>query len=80
VTDGLFSKKLLDPIDETIEELPLDQRVAIANMDEGRIDVIHEGLSRYILGKIDDDPEDLHSVIREISERLKRTHRLRVVP
>ena len=33
----------------------------------------------YILTIIDDDPEDLHNVIWEIRERLRKTYGLRVV-
>ena len=79
MTNNALSQKLLDLIDETLEALPYDEKVAIAYMDEDRLEVLHEGLSRYILTQIDDNPEDLHNVIREIRERLRKTYGLRVV-
>ena len=79
MTDNPLSQKLLNLIDETIEALPLEEKKAIANMDKARLEVLHEGLSRYILTQIDDDPEDLHNVIWEIRERLRKTYGLRVV-
>ena len=78
LANNALIQKLLDLIDETLEALPYDEKVAIAYMDEDRLEVLHEGLSRYILTQIDDDPEDLHNVISEIWQRLKKTHGLRV--
>ena len=79
MTDNPLSQKLLNLIDETIEALPLEEKEAIAYMDKAKLEVLHEGLSRYILTQIDDDPEDLHNVIREIRERLRKMYGLRIV-
>lgn len=38
MTDSLLSDKLLDLINETIDELSLKERVPIANMDKARIE------------------------------------------
>jgi len=48
-------------------------------MDRARIEAIHEGFSRCMLTKIDDDPEDLHDAVNEIQKRLRNAHGLRII-
>jgi len=73
------SEYLSEIVDEIIEDLPLAERVLIANINEIDIQVLQEDLGRYVQGKIQDDPDDFKNVIFEVYERLRDTHKLRVV-
>lgn len=50
---------LSEIVDDIIDNLPLEGRVRIANIDDWGIEVLQEGLFRYILPDINDDPGGL---------------------
>ncbi len=65
-------------VDDTIRDLPLEDRVRITTMEDWGIEVLQEGLLRYILPIINDDPDGVPKVMAELCERLRETHKLRV--
>ena len=69
-----------DLVDEIIEELPLDERVQIAYLNEDDIEILKLGTTKQIICIRDNgDLEDLNNVLVEVWNRLRDTHRLRLV-
>ena len=66
-------------VGEIISEMPLEERVSIANMQEEDVDVLEGLFDLYIRSKVDPEDEDYEDIMHELWERLKKTHRLRVV-
>jgi hypothetical protein len=66
-------------IDEIISELPLEERVSLANMDEENIEVLQSVFDLYIRSKIDPEEEEYNVIMKALWEKLQKTHRLRVV-
>ena len=89
-------------VNEIISELPLDDRVRTAYLDEDRLILLQLALGTYLRHLIDsqseivneklradcikhsgienlDDSEVATYILREIWNRLRKTHRLRVV-
>jgi len=89
-------------VNDIIEELPLDDRVRAANLDEDGLILLQLALGTYLRHLIDsqseivneklradcikhsgfdnlDDAEVANYILREIWNRLRKTHRLRVV-
>jgi len=63
---------------DIIDNLPPADRVATANADYVGIEALKEGLRRYILDDIG-RPRRSHQGMTELRQRLRDTHRLRVV-
>ena len=99
-------KKVYDTVDAVVEdiiaEMPLDDRVKTANLDEDGLVVLQLGLGKHLQYLIDsqseivneklradfikhsgienlDDAEVAMYILREIWNRLRKTHKLRVV-
>jgi hypothetical protein len=89
-------------VNEIISELPLDDRVRAANLDEDGLVILQLGLGKYLWHPINnqteifkkelmadcikqsgsetlDEAEAATYILREIWNRLRETHRLRVV-
>ena len=89
-------------IDDIIAEMPLDDRVRVANLDEDGIAVAQLALGKYLRYLIDNQSEDVNEkllkdcikqsgnetldedeaalyILKELWNRLRETHRLRVV-
>ena len=73
-------EEITEIINDLLDDLPLQEQVLIANMSEFDVSVLQAGLGRYIqklAGVADDDnPED---ILTGLWERLRKTHKLRVV-
>jgi len=73
-------KDTLDQIvDEIISELPLEEKVSLANMGEDNIEVLQSVLDLYIRSKIDPDDEEYTVIMKMLWEKLQKTHRLMIV-
>jgi len=67
-------------VDEIISELPLGEKVSMANMDKEDIDVLQSIFDLYIKNKIGSEHEEEYTVImKALWERLQETHKLRVI-
>jgi ATP-dependent exoDNAse (exonuclease V) beta subunit len=66
-------------VDEILTEMPLEERVSIANMNEEDADALQGLFDLYIRSKADPDDDEYENIMHELWERLKKTHRLRVV-
>ena len=68
-------------IDEIIPELPLKERVAIANMNKEDIKILKNVFNKYVRGKTDTEADDSEctDMMNNLWLKLQKTHRLRVV-
>ena len=66
-------------VDEIISEMPLEERVSLANMKKKDVEVLQGVFDLYIRSKIDADDEDYEHIMHELWKRVRETHRLRVV-
>ena len=66
-------------VDEIISEMSLEDKVYLANMVRKDVDVLQGIFDLYMRSKDDFDDEDYENIMHELWERLKKTHRLRVV-
>ena len=77
---GPLTMRLDQLIDEFIEDLTPEERVLIANMNGAAAEVLRRVLDTCIGSKIGDDlAEDHPGAIMVLWERLRESHRLRVV-
>ena len=73
--------------DQVINDLSLNERVTMANLEDDQIAFINKLLSDYIQSKLkqlaakqgEADPREAEAIIKEIWNRLRETHRLRIV-
>ena len=66
-------------VDEILSEMPLEERVSLANMKKKDVEVLQGVFDLYIRSKIDADDEDYEHIMHELWKRVRDTHRLRVV-
>lgn len=66
-------------VDEIKSEMPLEERVSLANMQEKDVGVLQGVFDLYMQSKVDPDDEDNENIKHELWKRLNETHRLRVV-
>ena len=66
-------------VDEILSEMSLEDRVYLANMEKKDVDVLQGVYDLYIRNKVDPDDDEYENIMHELWERLKKTHRLRVV-
>jgi ribosomal protein S13 len=73
--------------DQIIADLSLDERVTMANLEDDQIEFINKLLAEYIQSKTkqwaakqaDPDTLEAEAIVKEIWNRLRETHRLRIV-
>jgi hypothetical protein len=66
-------------VDEIISEMPLEDRVYLANLARNDVDVLQGVFDLYLRSKDDFDDDDYEDIMHELWQRLKKTYRLRVV-
>ena len=66
-------------VDEILSEMPLEERVSLANMEKKEVKVLQGVFDLYIRKKVDPDGEDYENIMHELWKRVRETHRLRVV-
>ena len=83
-----MNQKVIDDIvNEVIDDLPLEEKVKVANLSDDAIAIINKLMANYIQTKLkelsvkqdDGDLTDPEAIFREVWNRLKETHKMRVV-
>jgi hypothetical protein len=66
-------------VDEILSEMPLEEKVSLANMKEKEVNVLQGVFDLYIRSRIEPDDEECENIMHELWNRVRKTHRLRVV-
>ena len=66
-------------VDEILAQMPLEEKVSLANMKKKDVEVLQGVFDLYIRSKVDPDDEDYENIMNELWSRVRKTHRLRVV-
>ena len=66
-------------VDEIISQMPLEEKVSLANMEKKDIEVLQGVFDLYIRSKVDPEDEDYENIMQELWKRVRETHKLRVV-
>jgi hypothetical protein len=66
-------------VDEILFQMPLQERVSLANMNREDVELLQGIFDCYIRNRFDPDDEDYENIMHELWERVRKTHRLRVV-
>ena len=66
-------------VDEILSEMPLEGRVSLANMEKKEVKVLQGVFDLYIRSKVDPEDEEYENIMHELWNRVRETHRLRVV-
>jgi hypothetical protein len=82
-----ISKTVAEIVDQVIDDLSLKDRVTMANLEDDQIEFINKLMTDYIQSKLDERPikqketdlTELEAIVKEVWNRLKETHKLRVV-
>jgi hypothetical protein len=82
-----ISKTVAEIVDQVIDDLSLEDRVTMANLEDDQIEFINKLIANYIQGKLNErsikqketDLTESEAIVKEVWQRLKETHKLRVV-
>jgi hypothetical protein len=66
-------------VDEIISELPLKEKVSLANMKKEDVGVLQSVFDLYIRNKIGLEDIEYEDLMSELWRKLKKTHRMRIV-
>jgi hypothetical protein len=66
-------------VDEILSEMPLEEKVSLANIEMKEVKVLQGVFDLYIRNKVDPDDEEYENIMYELWDRVRGTHRLRVV-
>ena len=66
-------------VDEILSEMPLEEKVSLANMKQKEVKVLQGVFDLYIRNKSDPEDEDYEDIMNELWKRVRETHLLRVV-
>lgn len=66
-------------VDEILSEMPLEEKVSLANMEKKEVKVLQGVFDLYIRKKVDPDDEEYENIMYELWDRVRETYRLRVV-
>ena len=68
-------------VDEILSEMPLEERVSLANMEKKDVEALQGVFDLYIRSKMDSDSGDKEyaRIMNEIWMKLQEIHRLRIV-
>ncbi len=75
----------ISPVDEIIEEiiseLPLKERVELANMNRETVEILKNIFDKYVRGKTDTEVDDNEytDMMNNLWSKLQKTHKLRIV-
>ena len=66
-------------VDEIISQMPLEEKVSLANMENREVEVLQGVFDLYIRDKT--EPEDLEyeGIMHELWKKVRETHLLRIV-
>ena len=65
--------------DEIISEMPLKEKVALANMKREDVETLQSVFNLYVRDRIESEDTECETIMNKIWNRLRETHRLRVV-
>ena len=65
--------------DEIISEMPLKEKVALANMKREDVETLQSVFNLYVRDRIESEDTECETILNKIWKRLWKTHRLRVV-
>ncbi len=82
-----ISKAVAEIVDQVIDDLSLEDRVTMANFEDDQIEFINKLLADYIQNKLNErsnkqeetDLTEPEAIVKEVWNRLRETHKLRVV-
>ena len=66
-------------VDEILSEMPLEEKVSLANMGKKEVKVLQAVFDLYIRSRVDPEDEEYTNIMIELWNRVRETHRLRVV-
>jgi len=66
-------------VDEIISEMPLKERVSLANMKREDVETLQSVFDLYIRDRIESEDMECENIMNKIWNRIRETHRLRVV-
>ena len=66
-------------VDEIISEMPLKERVSLANMKREDVEDLQSVFDLYVRNKIESEDMENENIMNKIWNRLRETHRLRIV-
>ena len=66
-------------VDKIISQLPLKERVSLANMKKKDVEVLQSVFDLYIRSKIDAEDMEYENIMNELWKRIRETHLMRVV-
>jgi hypothetical protein len=66
-------------VDEIISQMPLEERIYLANVKQKDVEVLQGVFDLYIRSKVDADDEDYEHIMLELWKRVQETQLLRVV-
>jgi hypothetical protein len=86
-TKNNIPKSVAEIVDQVIDDLSLEDRVTMANLEDDQIEFINKLIADYIQTKLNErsikqKEEDLtepEAIVKEVWNRLRETHKLRVV-
>lgn len=70
---------ILKTVEEILSQMPLEERVSLANMNKEDVDVLQAVFDLYNRNKVDPEDEDYENIMHELWKRARETHLLRVV-
>jgi hypothetical protein len=65
--------------DEIISEMPLKEKVALANMKREDVETLQSVFNLYVRDRIESEDMECENIMNKIWNRIRETHRLRVV-
>ena len=74
IQDNIF-----EIVDEIISEMPLEERVSLANMKKKDVEALQGVFDLYIRDKIESEDMEYEDLMNELWKRVRETHLLRVV-
>ncbi len=86
-TNNNIPKTVDEIVDQVIDDLSLEDRVTMAHLEDDQIEFINMLMVDYIQDKLKErpvkheetDPTEPEAIIKEVWNRLRKTHKLRIV-
>ena len=66
-------------VDEIISEMPLEEKVSLANMRQKDIEALQGVFDLYIRDKVESEDMEYKEIMHELWKRVRETHLLRIV-
>jgi len=66
-------------VDEMLSQMPLEERISLANMEKKDVEVLQGVFDLHIRSKVDPEDEESENIMHELWKRVRETHLLRVV-